>query len=375
MKKIIVEEIDKESERLTNVIRQKKEKHSYYLIKLKLAIKYSFYIVITLIIVCIIFIKYKTNSNYSSDNSSSNKKNITARYLDFWTNFSLKKFDIHKIILEKYNVKLLNDSNSKITDDPDFIIFSCFGSQHLEYNSVKLYLTLENTLPDYTECDYAIGLRIREGDNRYFKKPIDVNFYSEKKNIYNIINFHGDNIKQKKFCAILVSNSACEVRNEFFERLSKYKKVDSGGNYQNNIGYTVKDKTEFFRNYKFAIVFENAKNYGYASEKIYDAFYAGVIPIYWGDDSLVNHTFNNKSFIHIKDKSEFEEKIKYIIQIDQNDTLYNEIIHEKIILDDKKYDRDMVEFKKFIWNSVEQVFNKTRKREKDKEWKKKKELF
>ena len=375
MKKIIVEEIDKESERLTNVIRQKKEKHSYYLIKLKLAIKYSFYIVITLIIVCIIFIKYKTNSNYSSDNSSSNKKNITARYLDFWTNFSLKKFDIHKIILEKYNVKLLNDSNSKITDDPDFIIFSCFGSQHLEYNSVKLYLTLENTLPDYTECDYAIGLRIREGDNRYFKKPIDVNFYSEKKNIYNIINFHGDNIKQKKFCAILVSNSACEVRNEFFERLSKYKKVDSGGNYQNNIGYTVKDKTEFFRNYKFAIVFENAKNYGYASEKIYDAFYAGVIPIYWGDDSLVNHTFNNKSFIHIKDKSEFEEKIKYIIQIDQNDTLYNEIIHEKIILDDKKYDRDMVEFKKFIWNSVEQVFNKTRKREKYKEWKKRKELF
>lgn len=375
MKKIIVEEIDKESERLTNVIRQKKEKHSYYLIKLKLAIKYSFYIVITLIIVCIIFIKYKTNSNYSSDNSSSNKKNITARYLDFWTNFSLKKFDIHKIILEKYNVKLLNDSNSKITDDPDFIIFSCFGSQHLEYNSVKLYLTLENTLPDYTECDYAIGLRIREGDNRYFKKPIDVNFYSEKKNIYNIINFHGDNIKQKKFCAILVSNSACEVRNEFFERLSKYKKVDSGGNYQNNIGYTVKDKTEFFRNYKFAIVFENAKNYGYASEKIYDAFYAGVIPIYWGDDSLVNHTFNNKSFIHIKDKSEFEEKIKYIIQIDQNDTLYNEIIHEKIILDDKKYDRDMIEFKKFIWNSVEQVFNKTRKREKYKEWKKRKELF
>ena len=375
MKKIIVEEIDKESERLTNVIRQKKEKHSYYLIKLKLAIKYSFYIVITLIIVCIIFIKYKTNSNYSSDSSSSNKKNITARYLDFWTNFSLKKFDIHKIILEKYNVKLLNDSNSKITDDPDFIIFSCFGSQHLEYNSVKLYLTLENTLPDYTECDYAIGLRIREGDNRYFKKPIDVNFYSEKKNIYNIINFHGDNIKQKKFCAILVSNSACEVRNEFFERLSKYKKVDSGGNYQNNIGYTVKDKTEFFRNYKFAIVFENAKNYGYASEKIYDAFYAGVIPIYWGDDSLVNHTFNNKSFIHIKDKSEFEEKIKYIIQIDQNDTLYNEIIHEKIILDDKKYDRDMIEFKKFIWNSVEQVFNKTRKREKDKEWKKRKELF
>ena len=142
-----------------------------------------------------------------------------------------------------------------------------------------------------------------------------------------------------------------------------------------NILYNVKDKTEFFRNYKFAIVFENSKSYGYATEKIYDAFYAGVIPIYWGDDSLVNHTFNNRSFIHIKDESEFDEKIKYIIEIDKNDTLYNEIIHEKIILDDKKYDRDMVEFKKFIWNSVEQVFNKTRKKEKEKKRKRRGGLF
>ena len=134
--------------------------------------------------------------------------------------------------------------------------------------------------------------------------------------------------------------------------LSKYKKIDSGGNFINNIGFKVKNKTEFFKNYKFAIVFENSKYLGYCTEKITGALYSGTIPIYWGDDSILD-IFNNKSYIHIRNESEFEEKIKYIIKIDQNDTLYNKIIHEKIILNENKAN-NMKQFENFLYNIFDQ---------------------
>ena len=45
---------------------------------------------------------------------------------------------------------------------------------------------------------------------------------------------------------------------------------------------TVPDKFETLKDYKFAIVFENAIYNGWITEKIIDALYAGCVPIYWG---------------------------------------------------------------------------------------------
>lgn len=45
----------------------------------------------------------------------------------------------------------------------------------------------------------------------------------------------------------------------------------------------VEDKMEVLKNYKFSICYENMKDVkGYISEKIFDCFAAGVVPVYWG---------------------------------------------------------------------------------------------
>ena len=44
------------------------------------------------------------------------------------------------------------------------------------------------------------------------------------------------------------------------------------------------------------------------------------MPIYWDDDSILEF-YNNKNYIRIRDESEFDEKIRYIIKINQNDIL------------------------------------------------------
>ncbi|WP_281650799.1 glycosyltransferase family 10 [Helicobacter bilis] len=88
----------------------------------------------------------------------------------------------------------------------------------------------------------------------------------------------------------MVSNNALtDKRDMFFEALSKYKRVDSGGRWKNNIGGNVDDKIEWLKSYKFNLCFENSSYPGYLTEKLFDAFLAGCVPIYWGDTSLKIH--------------------------------------------------------------------------------------
>ena len=163
----------------------------------------------------------------------------------------------------------------------------------------------------------------------------------------------------------MVSNGGGTVRNKFFDKLSEYKTVDSGGSYKNNVGGAVSDKLGFLKNYKFSICFENSKTQGYISEKLSDAFEAGTIPIYYGDDTVLE-ILNNRSYIHVKDENDFEEKIELIKKIDQNDTLYEEMIREKIVIDDSRYPREVQKYKNFVYHIIEQDKEKAKRFERKK---------
>ncbi len=51
----------------------------------------------------------------------------------------------------------------------------------------------------------------------------------------------------------------------------------------------VKSKNAVMRGYKFAIAYENASFPGYVSEKIFDAFFAGCVPIYEGAPDVTDY--------------------------------------------------------------------------------------
>lgn len=52
----------------------------------------------------------------------------------------------------------------------------------------------------------------------------------------------------------------------------------------------IASKIPVLEQYKFAICYENAKDIeGYITEKIFDCFFAGCIPIYWGANNVSNH--------------------------------------------------------------------------------------
>lgn len=50
------------------------------------------------------------------------------------------------------------------------------------------------------------------------------------------------------------------------------------------------NKIEVLSKYKFNLCFENAKSYpGYITEKIFDSFFAGTVPVYWGASNIENY--------------------------------------------------------------------------------------
>lgn len=71
------------------------------------------------------------------------------------------------------------------------------------------------------------------------------------------------------------------------------------------------DKLELFNNYRFVFAIENFRgNIGYISEKLFDAFYGGTVPIYLGDENITKY-IPDECFIDLRAFKSFESLVNY----------------------------------------------------------------
>lgn len=282
-------------------------------------------------------------------------KRIRISFTDFWQGFDIENNYFIETLRKFYIVEVVDEK-----EKTEYLFFSCFGHQHLEYHCIKIFYTGENIVPDFNLCDYAIGFNDIYFDDRYIRIPLYVVDYRQDwKRMFEI---RKQGIQPRvKFCAFVASNNinAATERKEIFDKLSEYKKVDSGGRYLNNIGIPngIEDKQQFQEQYKFSITFENSSQRGYCTEKIVQGFAAGTIPIYWGDP-MVGEYFNEKAFINCHQFSDFDEVLKRVKEIDQDDDLYNNMLQEPVITK-KQYTLSSYDimFEKWIKNIIDNDYN------------------
>ena len=194
--------------------------------------------------------------------------------------------------------------------------------------------------------------------DRYFKYPI---FYYNETLVKEVRKKVLKSPIRNKFCAAVISNrNPKSFRLKFINELNKYKQIDMGGKYKNNVGGPVKDKIQFLSNYKFSIAMENSCGEGYTSEKIYQSYISGTIPIYYGNYNI-DEFYNQKTYILIKDENDMKKKIEYIKNIDNNDELYKSILKENIS-NNFNTNKIFEEQKEFIWNIFQQDKSKAFRR-------------
>lgn len=280
------------------------------------------------------------------------KKRIKIAFMDFWTE-DYVSLPLYRVLSNLYDVEICEK-------DYDYAIFSVFGNKHLDIptSCVSLCYTGENLCPDFNLCDYAIGFEWLKYGDRYLRFP---NYYLES-DLLSIEQRSIDKntiLKQialKQFCSFVVSNNstADPIRMKMYEKLSQYKRINSGGRFMNNIGGPVEDKRSFESQHKFCLTFENSRHSGYTTEKLVDAFASGGVPIYWGDPE-VTKVFNPKAFVLLQDESELDEVIERIKRLDNNDDEYIAMLQEPIFVSGKySYEVMHNELEQFLRNIFDQ---------------------
>lgn len=281
-------------------------------------------------------------------------KTIKINFTDFFNGFDKENNYIINAIREKYDVV--------ISENPDYLFYSCFGYNFLNYKCVRIFFSGEDVSPDFNLCDYAIAFDDIRFSDRYLRFPLCVMCESfdiaQKKHIFTEKELE----LKTKFCNFVYSNAnANPIRSDFFQKLSEYKRVDSGGKYMNNIGHPVDNKKEFQEKYRFTIAFENDSVPDYSTEKIMDAFAAKTIPIYWGDINIAKR-FNPKSFINCHDYASFDNVIKRVIEIDNDPELYKSILAEPIFKNGivpAEFSNE--QFKSFLYHIFDQPLDKAKR--------------
>lgn len=247
-----------------------------------------------------------------------------------------KGFDVHN----NYFVNVIDKyfGGYEISEEPDFLIYSCFGVEHHKYKNkrcVKIFYTAEALSPNFTECDYAIGFDNMSFGSRYCRRPVW---------LFNNIGpgectLTDEQALNRKFCNFVYSNAsngwATKLRMDFAQKLMEYKPVDCPGKVLNNMSSDIltprdgdwqKGKLEFLKDYKFTIAFENCDFDGYTTEKLLDPLVAHSIPIYWGNPS-VSKDFNPKSFICANGyENRLDDLVKRVVELDNDDSKYLEML-------------------------------------------------
>ncbi|MEI7498659.1 MAG: glycosyltransferase family 10, partial [Candidatus Falkowbacteria bacterium] len=220
----------------------------------------------------------------------------------------------------------------ELSEEPDYLFYNEATYEYLNYDCVRIFFTGENITPNFNFCDYAIGFDWLNFGDRYFRLPLYLItvFYSKDELVLagdldfkTQINFSAEDLTKKSgFCSFVYSNYLADnSRKDFFDRLNKYKKVDAGGKYLNNVGGRVANKLEFEMSHKFSIAFENTSRSGYTTEKLVASLAAKTIPIYWGNPDI-GREFNTKRFINCHEFNDFDEVVARVKKIDNDNQLY-----------------------------------------------------
>ena len=77
------------------------------------------------------------------------KIGLKINFTDFWPGFDKTNNFFYNLLIERYDVV--------ISDKPDLLFYSVYGSAHIQYGCTKILYTGEPQKPDFILCDFAFS--------------------------------------------------------------------------------------------------------------------------------------------------------------------------------------------------------------------------
>jgi hypothetical protein len=163
---------------------------------------------------------------------------------------------------------------------------------------------------------YFKTIQINCSEKDFYNKKLLVNISGNKKSCHpnelyserlKVINYYNNNKQSENF--------------ELYGKIWNEKFICSKGICLN--------KSNVYQNFKFALCLENMCNInGYITEKIFDCFTSGVVPIYWGAVNITSY-IPQECFINYQKFNSIEDLDKYLTTMKYNDYMkYIEAIND-----------------------------------------------
>lgn len=249
-----------------------------------------------------------------------------------WNLNNFEDFEYVQILSRHFDLDIVD------AVDAEYFFVNETISSRLDYfrkfrsDVVSILISGEAFVPDFNLFDYAMGFDHIQFQDRYLRFNIAHRFQKH----FELTPEKVPQSVRPHFCDFIYSNFlANENRDRLFYELSQYKTVCSYGKHLNNAGSVLESMTQkhswmqakvnLESTHKFSISAENALHIGYTSEKVFHAFAANSIPIYWGNPQI-SLDVNAERVINAHSFKTMEDLRDYVKLIDQEDGLYRQFI-------------------------------------------------
>lgn len=290
--------------------------------------------------------------------------NIKIAYINFWNDPYNDKY-LSNFIKINLNCNIIHVNYN---ENPDILIASVNGNINIIDKikaKCKIFYYGENLdrYPPYNNIDLLkskfniiAGFKYTNKKEKIFRFPLWLIYYSfynfndKENNIINYIeNKYSKNIKKNKsiFGTLISRHDRGGQRQKIYNVLSNYGNIYCPGNFNNNtnkIGQSQQEKINYINNSIYNICPENSIYEGYVTEKIFQAFETGTIPLYWGHDLPEKEILNKNKycFCKIEDNNILKQQIEDVVKNK------NKYIEGKIFNDNAKniietYYNDLIE--------------------------------
>lgn len=226
----------------------------------------------------------------------------------------LKKKKSEKTILFVLENELIRPDNWDINNYRDFNKVYTWHDKIVDNKKVKK-LFLPNNIPDSIPCDDVTKKKFccLIASNKLIRHKLEL--YSERiqairwfeKNDPQLFDLYGQGWNEYPY------SGKFGLKNRFSKIINRYSPV-----YPSYRG-PIQSKFDILRQYKFSICYENARDIpGYITEKIFDSFFAGCIPVYWGAPNITQYIPEN-TFIDRRKFKTYNELVRYLINMSNSE--------------------------------------------------------
>jgi len=241
----------------------------------------------------------------------------------------------------KENIEFKSLSELNDYDEVDLFLFMDFPNK----NNSLVRESLDSSKPKFliiSETEVIKGDNWMSENHSIFNKIftwnddyVDFNKYIKLNFPQNLIlnNNSKNRFEKRKFCTLISSFKGSNHMNELYSlRVSVirwfeenqprmfdlYGKGWNQNEFPSYLG-VIDKKSDMLSSYKFSICFENASGYsGYITEKIFDCFMAGCVPIYYGASNIEDH-IPSECFIDFRKFSDLDEMYIFMALITENE--------------------------------------------------------